>query len=216
MLRILGVFVLAVAVAGVARPAAAEDTIALYADFGAGTGSSRAVILKPGEPFDIVAVTNTSSTGRHIEFGMTELSTVYSGVFKVSTTRYGGSTVALGNEDLGEQVFALYGCMPAGTNEVVRIRYHDVNGSLPDNVVLSLNGLQPRDLFAPHFPGEMGYIDCTEVDHLLAPAPWDESTGMDPSRIDGVSSTDGILVLNPNGLSVPTRDGTMSTLKARY
>ena len=39
---------------------------------------------------------------------------------------------------------------------------------------------------------------------------------IDPTRIDGVVDTDGILVINPAGLSVRTTEISISTLKSRF
>lgn len=216
MLQRIARGVLALAVLGIALPAAAQDTIALYADFGDGGELSRALITKEGEPFDVVVVTRTDHDSGYIEFQMTELPQLYPGVFKYTTTRIGGGTVDFGDQDQGIHAFGYPECARAGTQEVLRVRYSDVSGSLPSNVVLTVGPTFADGNYHPHFPGELGYVDCSHVDHGLTPEPWDAETGMDPGLIAGVESTDGILVLNPDGLSVPNEDASVGALKGRY
>ena len=148
---------------------------------------------------------------------MTELQNLYAGVFKYTTTRFGGATVSYGNEDVGEQAFGYGACANAGENEILRIRYHDVNGSLPENVVISVFDPGPDNSYFEMSDGEMLYVDCSPGDyHQLTAEPWDDSSGIDPTRIEGVTSTDGILVLNPQGLSVSSEFSSLSTLKSRF
>jgi hypothetical protein len=210
--------VLVLAVLGAALPAPAQDTIALYADFGEEGELARTLITKQGEPFDVVVVTKTDHDSRYIEFWMTELANLYSGVFKYTTSRIGGQTIDYGDGDEGIHAFMYPFCAAAGTQEVLRVRYYDVSGSLPENVVMSVGPTYPDPdrPYVPHFPGQTGYTDCAGVDHVLTPEPWDPETGIDPGRIGGVESTAGILVLNPDGLSVPNQNGSVGVLKARY
>jgi hypothetical protein len=212
----LRVLVLA-AVLGAATTASAQDTIAIYADFGEGEELSRSLITKTGEPFDVVVVAKTSSPMDYVEFSMSEIALEYPGVFKHTWSVIGGQTVTLGDHDLGEYSFGTPGCPEPGEHELIRIRYYDVNGSLPDNVVLSLRGMDYRDNYWFRFPDEMGYTDCgyPSQEHVLAPEAWQDDS-MDPQRIEGVTSTDGILVLNPVGLSVDAASASIGVLKSRF
>lgn len=194
----------------------AQDTIGLYADFGDGDGLARALVPKVGEPFDVVVVMKADSGSEYIEFVMTELAPFYSGVFKYSTTRINGVTVDLGNDNFGGHAFGFGSCVDSGEHEVLRVRYFDVDGSLEPNVVLSLRPFEAADGVAAHFEGTMGYSDCAGRDVALAPEPWDGESGFDPTRIAGLESTDGILVLNPDGLTVAAGPQTIGLLKGRF
>ena len=211
----LGLFATLILASG---PVAAQDTLALYADFGEEDDGalSRALITKPGVPFDVVAVAKTNAGISYVEFSMTELSMIYPGVFKYTTLHLGTDVPNFGDPDLGEYAFGSELCSEAGQVEVVRVRYHDVNGSLPENVVLSLRNMESRgDLRLYHFDGSMGYVDCANTNHVLTPEEWDDDS-MDPTRIDRVTNTDGILVINPAGLSVRARESSVSVLKGRF
>ena len=61
-----------------------------------------------------------------------------------------------------------------------------------------------------------GYISCNAAQDVwaLAPEPWDDDS-IDPTQIEGVTTTDGLLVLNPSQ-TVPNEDDTFSALKTRY
>ena len=217
MLKTIAAGILTLVIAFGAVPATAQDTIGVYADFGDGGELSRSLITKVGEPFDIVVVTKTNYSGDLIQFEMTELQNLYAGVFKYTTTRFGGATASFGDEDIGEQVFGYGACAGAGENEILRIRYHDVNGSLPENVVVSVFDPGPDNSYFEMLNGVMMYSDCYTVAYRqLVAEPWDESSGMDPTLIEGVTSTDGILVLNPQGLSVSSEFSSLSTLKSRF
>lgn len=212
----LGLFAMLILASG---PVAAQDTLALYADFGEEDDGalSRALITKPGVPFDVVAVAKTDAGLTYIEFSMTELSMLYPGVFKYTTLLLGTDRPNFGDADLGEYAFGSgIHCTPGGEVELMRVRYHDVSGSLPENVVLELRNMESRgDLRLYAFDGSMGYVDCANTNHILTPEEWDDDA-MDPTRIDGVVDADGILVINPAGLTVRSTESTVSTLKSRF
>lgn len=197
-------------------PALATDTISLYADFGGDEELARTLFTKPGTPFDVVVVTDTSHGGTGIEFIMTDLVSRYAGVFKVSTTVVNGSNLNIGNPDLGEYVLAYRACIETPQTEVLRVRYHDVGGTLGDNVVLSLRGFGPGDSVPSTFSGQMGYVDCMIQGRVLEPAPWEPVAGFDPLLLPEVTSSDGILVLNPVNNKVAAATASMSTLKSRF
>lgn len=220
--KLLAAALVLAVIAGTSQ-AEAQDTIGLYADFGEGGELSRSLITKPGTPFDVVVVTKTDFGSNFSQFVMTALPMLYPGVFKFWTTRVTGSTLDFGNQDVGEHSVTYMSCLQAGTAEVVRIRYADLSGTLGPNVVLSLRGVGPGDSILPAFGGEMGYVDCartagdqTTGNHVLTPEPWDSSSNVDPTRISGVQSTNGILVLNPAGDAVPTASDSIGLLKSRF
>lgn len=213
--RITGLL-LVLSVAVLAGAASAQDTIGIYADFGEGGGLESAGITKPGTPFDIVVVADPSEDHGAMEFVMTELMHLYGGVFKYSTHKINDTTLDLGDNQAGEYLMA-YGCTPAGEQEMVRIRYYDLNGEIGENVVLQLSGFGPDASKPSSFDGGMGYASCAMGKVELTAVPWDvASTQMDPARIPGIASTDGIVVLNPAGLSVPNDGSSMGLLKSRY
>lgn len=215
MRKMTGVLAVIVAGALVGTPVLAQDTIGIYADFGEGLES--AGITKPGTPFEIVVVASPSQDHAAMEFVMTELMHLYAGVFKYTTSKINDTSLDLGDNQVGEYLMA-YGCMPAGESEMVRVRYYDVTGEIGENVVLALSGFGPDASKASSFDGGIGYAGCVgnlELYDLVA-EPWDAASEFDPSRIPGVESTDGILVLNPAGLSVPVADASVGTIKSRY
>ena len=214
--RLPSIFFVFAVIACVITPAQAQDTIGLYADFGDAGELSRSIITKPGTPFDVVVVTKADRGSSAIEFIMTELVWIYPGVFKVSTAKVNDTKLDIGDNDVGEYVIAYATCVNSGTTEVARVRYHDVSQSIGPNVVLSLRGLGPGDSWPSTFDGDMGYVDCDYSKFVLTPEPWDDSSNVDPTRIAGLESTDGILVLNPEGLSVPAAVKSMGTLKSQF
>jgi hypothetical protein len=214
--KLSSVLLVLVGIGCVIAPAQAQDTIGLYADFGEGGELSRSIIVKPGTPFDVVVVTSTDHESSAIEFIMTELVWIYSGVFKVSTTKVNDTLMDLGDNDVGEYLVAYGGCVDAGTTEIVRVRYANVRQPIGPNVVLSLRGFGPGDNWPSSFGGQIGYADCDMSKFVLTPEPWDDSSNVDPTRISGLESTDGILVLNPEGLSVPAAARSMGTLKSQF
>jgi hypothetical protein len=122
----------------------------------------------------------------------------------------------LGDNDVGEYVMAYAACVDAGITEVVRVRYQDISKSIGSNVVLSLRGLGPGDSWPSSFGGDLGYVDCSDTKWVLTPEPWDDSSDVDPTRISGLDSTDGILVINPEGISVPAVVSSRGALKSRF
>jgi hypothetical protein len=219
-MRRISILVLVVAVVLTSMPAAAElpsrGTIGLYLDLSDGNDLSRAGTPKVGDPFELVVVTEAQTSAGAAVFSITELNLLYPGVFKVSTWRFNDSNMEMADNDQGEYAFAYMGCFPAGREQVLRVGYVDVNGDLPEDVVLRVSGIAGDQLHAPALEGAPGYVDC-EVDEIFAldPEPWDESSNVDPTLIEGVGTTDGLAVLNPS-LRVPVAESSMSTLKAMY
>lgn len=197
-----------------AGSAQAQDTIGIYADFGEGLAPS--VITKPGTPFDVVIVTTTDKPSCASEFVMTELIHLYAGVFKLQTDKINNTPLDLGDNQMGEYLLAYMGCVEEGAQEVIRIRYYDVDGELGNNVVLQLRGLQPGDTMPSTFDGQMGYVSDDEDARVLTGEPWDMASGLDPTLIPGVESTNGMMVLNPAGISVAGEFSSVSTLKSRF
>lgn len=202
--------------AGFASPVHAQDTIGIYVDFEGDLSS--AAVTKPGVPFEIVVVAEMDAQSGAAEFVMTELMHLYSGVFKFWTTKINNTHLDLGDNQSGEYLMAFAGCMDAGVQELVRVQYYDVNGEIGSDVVLELSGLGPDASMPSSFDGGMGYASCGDSQGLreLAPAAWDDSLDIDPLRIPGVESTDGILVLNPSDDIVPTADQSVGLLKSRF
>lgn len=216
MFRKLLIFILIAGVCAI-TPASAQDTIGIYADFGEGEGLARSIITKPGTPFDVVVVANTYRDSGAAEFVMTELMLLYSGVFKFQTTKVNNTPLDLGDNQVGEYLLAFAACIDAGLIELVRIRYYDLDGAIGPNVVLSLSGFGPDASMPSSFDGGMGYVDCEHDElHALTPEPWDESSDVDPKLIAGVDSTEGILVINPEGITVPAGVSSMGSLKSRF
>jgi hypothetical protein len=214
LVRLMCVATLVCLATAVVSPVAAQNTIAIYADFG--DGLDPAGVTKVGEPFDVVVIAETDLGIAGIEFVMTELMHLHSGVFKVATRKFNDTPLDLGDNQQGEYLMALGGCSDPGTNEMVRVRYYDVDGSLGDNVVLSLSGFGPENSRPSTFHGHMGYVDCDTRGFVLTPKPWEYDNGVDPSLIDGVENTDGVVVLNPAGIGVPTGKASVSGLKSRF
>jgi len=117
----------------------------------------------------VFAVTSLISAGAGAEFIMTELLSMFPGLFKLSTTRVNDTALDLGDNSVGEYQFDFLGCVGAGSVEVVRVRHGDFAGVIGLNVVLSLRGFVASDSQPSNFNGEMGYIDCLDGKHALAP-----------------------------------------------
>ena len=215
MTGVLGKTGLLLAVLALVAPVAgAQDTIGIYIEDD--DGLDRAGVTKVGEPFDVVVVVNASKSGGAIEFVMTELMHLFPGVFKFSTKKVNDTPLDLGNNQQGEYLIAYGGCVDAGSFEVVRLQYYDVDGSIDDNVVLGLSGLGPESDYPSTFDGQMGYISCQDEGVILVGEPWEHDDVIDPTRIEGVVNTDGIVVLNPVGLGVTNEEASVSTLKTRF
>lgn len=198
----------------VAMPAAAQDYIGVRADFGGGL--EPVGVTKTGEPFDVVVVMHPSHDSAAAEFVITELMNLFPGVFKFQTTRINNTPLDLGNNQQGEYIIAYGVCVESSRYEAVRIRYFDVDGSIGRNVVLEVGGLGPDASFPSTFGGEPGYVDCADAKHTLRGLPWEADTGIDPMLIEGVTSTDGIMVLNPDGISVDAEATSVGALKTRF
>lgn len=180
---------------------------------------TRAGVVKIGTPFEIVIQTNADYESMGGLFGMTELSLLYPGIFKVGTSKVNDTTFDLGDNDIGEYVLAYTECEAAGPLEVVRVGYVDINGDLPEDVVLYVGGVSDDDKHNKDIDGAPGFVSCSESAWLtmfsLVPEPWDSSSNIDPTAIDGVTVTDGLLVLNPSR-RVPVFSSTVGTLKAQF
>jgi hypothetical protein len=212
------VLVVTLCAAVLTTPAWAEapvrGTIGLYLSTDEGNDLSRSGVTKAGEPFELVVRIDAEIPGNAIVFQITELSLLYPGVFKVSTWRYDDSDLDLGDNDQGEYVFAYGTCAVAGELEVLRVGYSDVQGDLPPDVPLYVQG-SPNDLHGSNLDGAPGYSPCDAgVLLALTPLPWDDSS-IDPMQIDGVTHTDGLLILNPSK-SVPNGVESFGALKAKY
>jgi len=213
------VLFLAVMISITVTPAWAQfpvsGTIGLYLDDSDGNDLSRSGVVKKGKPFEIV-VTMTTPEERHASlavFQITELNLTYPGVFKVSTWKYNNTQMDLGRNDIGEYVFAFQECAPDGEIEILRVGYNHVSGPFRD-VALYVGGL-PEDTEArPTWDGAPGYITCADDAWSLDPEPWTDDS-FDPTTIEGVTDTDGLLVLNPTHL-VPIGTTSVSLLKSRF
>lgn len=198
-----------------AGSAQAQDTIGIYADFGEGLAPS--VITKPGTPFDVVVVAHTDESSAAMEFVMTELIHLYAGVFKLKTDKINNTPLDLGDNQMGEYLMAYRPCPGPGPTEMVRIRYYDLEGEIGENVVLQLRGFQPGDSKPSTFDGQPGYVTCESYEaRVLTGVEWDDSSGIDPMLIPGVESTDGIVVLNPVGISVAGEFTSVGAIKSRF
>ena len=219
-MRIMTVLLIVVALSFIAANAHAErevrGTIGLYLNTGDGNDLSRAGVTKVGEAFELVVTIDTQNSTNGIVFQMTELNLLYPGVFKVSTWKFNGTDFGMGNNDIGEYAF-VYGasCTEPGRSEILRVGYVDVNGNLPHDVLLYIDGIPDDKIHAPYLDGAPGFVDCDETYiYALAPEAWDDDS-IDPTLIDGVVGTDGLLVLNPSQ-TVPVERESISMLKAKY
>jgi len=192
-----------------------NGTIGLYLSEG-DNDLSRAGVTKVGEAFELVVQIDTGVESIAVLFQMTELNLLYPGIFKVSTWIYNESIFDLGRNDIGEYVFP-YGdqCAPAGEVVVTRVGYVDVTGELDDDIPLWIHGLEEDQIHKAELGSQPGYLACNTQDTwALAPEPWDDDS-IDPTQIEGVTNTDGLLVLNPS-LLVPNEGSSFSALKTRY
>jgi hypothetical protein len=200
-------------VACVIAPAVAQDTIGLYGDLNLGAGLSRYINTTPGQSFDIIAFTKTDAQSSAAEFIMSELNVLYPSVFKLQTTKINNTPLDLGDNSVGEYIMAYQGCISAGGAEVVRVQYGDFAGDIPTDVVLKLRALGPGDGFSS-FDGTMGYVDCTEGQHILMPEPWVDFDSHDPTQDPNTDSADGVVVLNAD--LIPNEFTSVGSLKARF
>ena len=191
-----------------------NGTIGLYLDDSDGNDLSRAGVVKKGEPFELVVKMNVGAQPSGVIFQMTELNLLYPGVFKTSTWRYNDSFMTLGQEDVGEYVFALMECAPDGELEILRVGYNHVSGPFPKDVPLYIGGSPNTELHLPALEGAPGYVGCDDNSWSVAPEPWDDDS-FDPTTLAGITETDGLLLLNPSYM-VPIGSATVSTLKARF
>jgi hypothetical protein len=198
-------------VASMVVPAEVQDTISLYGDIYGWL--SRFITTTSGLPFDIVVVMKTAESGAGAEFIMTELLSICPGLFKLSTTRVNDTALDLGDNSVGEYQIDFSGCVGAGSVEVVRVQYGDFAGVIGLNVVLSLRGFVAADSRPSNFNGEMGYIDCLDGKHVLAPEPWNDFDVLDPTRLPEVDSADGVMMLNGD---IATGDSSIGILKSRF
>lgn len=190
-----------------------RGTIGLY--LAEGNDLARAGVAKVGEPFELVVVTDSDLRMDGVIFKITELNLLFPGIFKVSTTKYGEGNIEGADNDLGEYAFTFAGpCAEAGATEVARVGYVDANGELPNDIALFVGGIPNDTLHGPQLEGAPGFISCGDGMYALLPEPWDDDS-IDPTQIEGVTTTDGLLVLNPSQ-QVPVGDASMTTLKARY
>lgn len=220
MTRTFMILFIAVCVLLLAGSAVAEwpenGTIGLYLSEG-DNDLNRAGVTKVGEPFELVVKIDTGVESEAVMFQMTELNLLYPGIFKVSTWIYNESIFDLGRNDIGEYVFPYGGeCAPAGGVIVTRVGYVDVTGELDDDIPLWVHGLEEDQIHLPVLGTQPGYLACnaTQDTWALAPEPWDDDS-FDPTQIEGVTNTDGLLVLNPS-LLVPNEGSSFSALKTRY
>jgi hypothetical protein len=217
MLQVTRILALTLPLLVVALTASAQapngGTIGLYLDDG--NDLSRAGITKVGEPFEIVVKTNSPSRTSALLCAVTELNLLHPGVFKVTTWKHNDSTLDMGNNDLGQYLIAYGVCAPAGELEVLRIGYVDFDDELPNDIALYVHGEVEERIAEPSLGGLPGTVDCDE-DLILAlsPEPWEDDS-IDPTQIEGVTTTDGLLVLNPSQ-SVDVEGASMSTLKSRF
>lgn len=214
------ILLLSLALSMVAATACAErpanGTIGLYLDDQNGNDLSRAGVVKKGQPFELVVRIDSDSESSALVFQMTELNLLYPGVFKVSTWKYNETIFDLGRNDIGEYAFAYADvCAQTGGVDMVRVGYAHVSGPFPNDVVLYVHGIPDDTLHLPVLEGAPGYIDCgTDETWALAPEPWVDQS-YDPTIIPGVTSTDGLLVLNPAHM-VPVGSVSLSVLKTRF
>ncbi len=190
--------------------AQAEDTISLY---GNSQGWLSRIITTGQVPFEIVAVMKTSEPSSAAEFIMDELMLLVPGVFKLSTTKVNNTSLDLGDNSVGEYMMDFAGCVGAGTFEVVRVQYGDFGSAIGADVVLSIRGFGDGDSQPSGFGGEMGYVDCLDGKHVLAPEPWDDFDLFDPTRLPEVDSADGVVVLNGE---TPVGKSSIGILKAQF
>ena len=218
-MRMMTVFLAIAALLFVAVAAHAElparGTIGLYLNDGEGNDLTRSGVTKIGEPFELVVKVDSDFESAGLVFKITELNLLFPGVFKVSTWRYNETIFELGENDIGEYAFVYGGvCAPSGGVEVLRVGYADVNGDLPDDVALYVTGHAADQIHLGDLEDDPGYIDCTDGTWSLIPEPWEDDS-IDPWRIEGVTHTDGLLILNPS-ISVPVGMESIGMLKAKF
>lgn len=201
-------------VASVFAPAQAQDWIAIYGD--TGSGLSRAINTTPGVPFDIVVQNQTDNTSAAAEFVIDDVKVLFPSVFRLSITKVNNTPLDLGDNTVGEYLIAYGVCLSAGTVEIVRINYGDFGGAITNDVVLGIRGLQPGDSRPSSFNGSTGYVDCTNAKHpmTLEPFPAPDVIGVDPTKLVGVDSGDGVCVLNAD--VTPNETASVGTLKGRF
>ena len=200
-------------VACVIAPAQAQDTIGLYAD--SGSGLSRFINTTPGVPFELAVLTKTADPSAAAEFVMSEILVLFPSVFKLSTVKVNNTPLDLGDNSLGVYIMAYSGCVGGGTTEVVRVQYGDFGGVIGTDVILKMRALNPdgSDGFSS-FDGTMGFVDCSDIAHILTPEPWPAGTNIDPTKDVDTDTADGVAVLNAD--LVPNEVTSMGTLKSRF
>jgi hypothetical protein len=207
------IFALAL-VAGVLAPAQAQDTIAIFFDDPV-NGLTRYGNTTPGQPFDVVVVSNIDDSSCASEFVVTELTIVAPGVFKLATTKVNNTQLDLGDNSVGEYVLAYGDCVASGPQEVVRLQYGEFGGTVGPDTIMTIRGLQPGDSVPSTFGGEIGYIDPSDVGHIIDPAPWPHFDIIDPTKgPDPHPTGDGVCVIN--GDAVDNEMDSISSLKARF
>ena len=193
-----------------ASPATAQDTICLYGDTGSGLSRS----IETGDaPFDIAVITETDHTSTAAEFVLDDVKALYPSVMRLSITKINDTPLDYGDNGVGEYYMAYATCVNPGEVELVRISYGDFGLAIGQDVVLGVRGFGPGDSQPSSFGGEPGYLDCDETPHVLTGKPWDVA-GQDPTRLPGVDSADGVVVLK--AVAIPTSPNSISTLKSRY
>lgn len=178
---------------------------------------SRSFEVVTGEPFTVVTLLDTAGhEAAAAEWVQTELLITSPGVFKLAAGS--GSCRQRLELDLppdnGEYVCAFGACVPSSEQlEVLQVSYADFfGGSVADDLVLTIRGLQPGDSVESTFDGSPGFIDCNDTGFSAIMGGGDAwETG------SGVIVPSGALVLNPTPPLVVGASGQpMSLLKARY
>ena len=164
--------------------------------------------------FDVVVwLDSAGHPGQAVEFVVTDLAEIVPGVFKISTVTI-GNPIDLGLEFPAPGEFALvYGECVAANNqlELARITYADFTGVLGMDQVMTVRGFQPGDSVPSTFGGQPGFVDCDDA--LVSCEMGGTAGGVTGS---GVTFPAGALILNATPLVVPTGDGSIARLKAKF
>lgn len=176
---------------------------------------TRSFDVVTNEPFTVATLLDTDGhEASAAEWVQTELIVVVPGVFRLGGVRTCQLCLDLDiPPDNGEYVFAFGACLPPAEQlEVIQVTYGDFSGVMPDDLVLTIRGLQPGDNQPSSFDGSPGFVDC---DLTKFPAPMGGGDAWETGS--GVVVPSGALVLNPTPpLVIGDENQPISCLKARY
>jgi hypothetical protein len=203
-------------------------TLAVALVFGASSAFAQNMYVKgnllggtPGSLVDVpmgtqfnltVSLDTGGDASAAAEFVMTELLLIAPGVFKLGTVKVNNTPLDLGNNAAGEYIIAFSACVAGGAPvNMVTLTYGTFGGPVPADTVISLRGFQAGDSQPSSFGGELGYVDCADQPVFVTMGGTDGGT-----TGSGVVFPDGSCVINATPIAVPTADGSVGQMKARF